>query len=117
MLRKEDTMSIEELHQQGMNHTTNAAKLGIHRQTVSRTLLSTPIENVPHSPAHLSHFPRLNLSHFCLSYWLESHPFLGYLSFPPPFMGSFRFLWHLQTGELAQPIGMTADVHQMAVVQ
>ncbi|MEI9479881.1 MAG: helix-turn-helix domain-containing protein, partial [Deltaproteobacteria bacterium] len=38
MLRQEDTMSIEELHQQGMNHTTIAAKLGIHRQTVSRTL-------------------------------------------------------------------------------
>ena len=38
MLRKEDAMSIEEMHQQGMNHTMIAAKLGIHRQTVSRTL-------------------------------------------------------------------------------
>ena len=46
MLRKEDPslcsragyMSIEEMHQQRMNHTMIAAKLGIHRQTVSRTL-------------------------------------------------------------------------------
>ena len=38
MLRQEDAMSIEEMHQQGMNHTMIAAKLGIHRQTVSRTL-------------------------------------------------------------------------------
>ena len=38
MLRQEDAMSIEEMYQQGMNHTMIAAKLGIHRQTVSRTL-------------------------------------------------------------------------------
>ena len=38
MLRQEDAMSIEELHQQGMNHTTIAAKLGVSRKTVSRYL-------------------------------------------------------------------------------
>jgi len=38
MLRQEDAMSIEELHQQGMNHTMIAAKLGVSRKTVSRYL-------------------------------------------------------------------------------
>ena len=50
MLRKEDPslrsragyLSIEEMHQQGMNHTMIAAKLGVDT-------LSTPPENVPHS--------------------------------------------------------------------